>query len=145
LRLKRLEHVGIVVSDLEDGIAFFTALGMEVSGRARVGGETVDRIVGLQGIDAEIAMLKAPGDRGGVELVRFDSPGYEGDEEILPSNVPGIRHLAFQVEGLRDMVSRLTDVGAELVGEIVQYEDSYLLCYLRGPGGAIIELAEPLN
>jgi catechol 2,3-dioxygenase-like lactoylglutathione lyase family enzyme len=136
--------VGIVVGDLEAATAFFVELGLELQGRGPVEGGWVDRVVGLEGVRAEIAMLESPNGDGRVELTKFHSPpGHSGDRQA-PSNTPGIRHLAFAVDDIDALVAPLGACGAELVGEIERYEDRYRLCYVRGPDGIIVELAEPI-
>ena len=141
----RLEHVGIVVSDLADAIGFFRELGLDVQGETSVEGEWVDRIIGLEGVRTQLAIMQTPDGHGRVELVQFDSPPSPPGDRNAPSNAPGIRHLLFAVEDIDDVVARLQARGAELVGELERYEDSYRLCYIRGPEGIIIELAEKLG
>lgn len=137
-----MEHVGIVVNDLAAATEFFVALGLELEGEAPVEGAWVDRIVGLDGIRADIAMLRTPDGHGRLELVKFHAPGHEDDEHAEPANVPGLRHLAFAVDDIDAVVAGLRARGAELVGELVRYEDAYRLCYVRGPEGIILELTE---
>lgn len=140
-----MEHVGIVVDDLAAGTAFFVELGLELQGEAAVEGGWVDRVVGLEGVRAEIAMLETPDGHGRVELAKFHEPsGPEGDSRA-PANVPGIRHLSFAVEDLDTVLAGLQARGVELVGEVERYKDIYRLCYVRGPEGIIVELAERLG
>jgi catechol 2,3-dioxygenase-like lactoylglutathione lyase family enzyme len=140
-----MEHVGIVVDDLDSAIAFFEDLGLELQGRQPVGGAWVDRIIGLEGVRADVAMLETPDGHGRVELSTFRSPTGAVADRHQPANVPGLRHLAFSVDDVEALVARLQDRGVELVGELVRYEDVYLLCYVRGPEGIIVELAQELT
>jgi catechol 2,3-dioxygenase-like lactoylglutathione lyase family enzyme len=139
-----MDHVSIVVGDLEGAVEFFAELGLLLEGEAPVGGAWVDRVVGLQDVRAEIAMMRTPDGIGRLELVRFHSPANQGQNRPEPANAPGIRHIAFEVEDIDAVVAALQARGAELVGELERYEDSYRLCYVRGPEGVIIELAEPI-
>jgi catechol 2,3-dioxygenase-like lactoylglutathione lyase family enzyme len=143
--IQRMEHVGIIVEDLADAVAFFVELGLELQGEASVEGDSVDRIVGLDGVRAQIAMLQTPDGHGRVELAKFHAPSTGGGYERAPANAPGIRHLAFAVEDIDAVLARLQARGAELVGELGRYEDRYRLCYVRGPAGIIVELAEQIS
>jgi catechol 2,3-dioxygenase-like lactoylglutathione lyase family enzyme len=143
--IRRFEHVGIVVDDLPAATEFFLALGLEQRGEAEVGGEWVDRIVGLDGVRAELVMLQAPDGQGQVELVKFRSPPSEGGDPGAPANAFGIRHLSFLVEDIDGVIAGLESHGGELVGEVERYSDIYRLCYMRGPEGIIVELAEELG
>ena len=145
MAIQRMDHVGIVVDDLAAATEFFVELGLELQGEAAVEGRWVDRIVGLDGVRAEIAMLQTPDGHGRIELVKFHSPSTQGGDRHAPANTPGIRHLAFVVEDIDAVVAGLRARGAELVGELVRYEDSYRLCYVRGPEGIIVELAEQIG
>lgn len=145
MAIERMEHVGIVVDDLAAAIAFFVELGLELQGEAAVEGGWVDRVVGLEGIRAQIAMLQTPDGHGRVELAKFHAPSSRGGEERAPANTPGMRHLAFAVEDIDTVLDGLQARGAELVGEVERYEDRYRLCYVRGPEGIIVELAEKLG
>jgi len=140
-----MDHVGIVVDDLAAATEFFVELGLVLQGEGVVEGGWADRIVGLEGVRAELAMMQTPDGNGRVELVRFESPASEGDARDAPANTRGIRHISFAVEGLDDLVARLSARGAELVGELERYEDIYRLCYVRGPEGIIVELAEEIG
>jgi catechol 2,3-dioxygenase-like lactoylglutathione lyase family enzyme len=140
-----MDHVGVVVKDLPAAIEFFTQLGMEAQGNGSVGGELVDRIVGLDGVQVEMAMLKTPGGDAKIELVKFLSPPVEDGDPGAPSNTRGLRHLCFEVEDVDSLVADLEERGGELVGEVVSYGNSYRLCYVHGPEGIIVELAEPLG
>lgn len=143
--LPRLEHVGIVVGDLEAAKAFFAELGLEVEAEMTVEGRAVDRIVGLDGVESAMAMLRTPDGHGKLELIRYRTPaGPDGDPQA-PSNAPGLRHILFEVADIEDVLARLKPHGAELVGELVRYEDSFKLCYVRGPEGIIVELAERIG
>ena len=145
MTVQRMDHVGIVVGDLPAATAFFVELGLELQGEAQVEGGWVDRVVGLEGVRAEIAMLQTPDGHGRVELARFHAPAGVGGERHAPANAPGIRHVTFAVDDLDAVVAGLRDHGAELVGEIESYEDRYRLCYVRGPEGIIVELAERIG
>jgi catechol 2,3-dioxygenase-like lactoylglutathione lyase family enzyme len=146
MTLKRMDNVLIVVEDLEAAKAFFVELGMELEGETQVEGPSVDRTVGLEGVRADITMLRTPDGHGRVELTRFHTPpAVRSEPENAPANTLGIRRIMFAVEGIDDVVARLRGHGAELLDEIAQYEDSYRLCFLRGPEGIIIGLAEQLN
>jgi catechol 2,3-dioxygenase-like lactoylglutathione lyase family enzyme len=141
----RMDHVGVVVSDLSGAVAFFAALGLEEAGSGPVSGDWVDRIVGLEGVRAELVFLQTPDGHGRLELVRFDAPAGPTGDPGAPSNVPGLRHVAFAVDDLDAVLDRLGALGAQLVGTVEQYEDQYRLCYVRGPEGIIVELAQPLT
>ncbi|HEY8083146.1 MAG TPA: VOC family protein [Solirubrobacterales bacterium] len=145
MTIQRMEHVGIVVDDLAAATEFFVELGLELQGETPVEGRWVDRIVGLDGVRAEIAMLQTPDGNGRVELAKFHSPSTQGGDRDAPANTPGIRHIAFAVEDIDAVVAGLRARGTELVGELERYEDSYRLCYVRGPEGIIVELAEKIG
>ena len=145
MTVRRLEHIGIVVDDLVAATAFFVALGLEVEGEASVEGSLVDRINGLEGVRAEIVMLQTPDGKPQIELAKYRSPSYEGDDGPAPANAPGIRHILFVVDDIEESLAGLRAHGGELVGELVNYENSYWLCYLRGPAGIIVELAEKIG
>jgi catechol 2,3-dioxygenase-like lactoylglutathione lyase family enzyme len=137
-----MDHVGIIVDDLAAATEFFVELGLEVQGEFSVEGPWVDRIVGLEGVRNDAAMLQTPDGNGRLELIQFHSPPAEGDDRHAPANTRGLRHIAFAVDDIEDVIARLRARGAELVGELVRYGDSYRLCYVRGPEGIIVELAE---
>jgi catechol 2,3-dioxygenase-like lactoylglutathione lyase family enzyme len=137
--------VGIVIDDLAAAKTFFLELGMELVGEGAVAGESADRIVGLDGIDTEIAMLATPDGNSRIELATFRSPAGPAADPRAQANVPGLRHLCFNVDDIEAVLHRLRPLGAELVREVVRYEDSYLLCYVRGPEGIILELAQDLG
>jgi catechol 2,3-dioxygenase-like lactoylglutathione lyase family enzyme len=145
MTIQRMDHVGVVVEDLADAVGFFTALGLELQGEAPIEGDWVDRIVGLEGVQAQIAMLQTPDGHGRVELAKFHTPPTDGGDRRAPANAPGIRHITFAVEDIDAVLARLRAHGAELVGELGRYEDSYRLCYIRGPEGIIVELAERIG
>jgi catechol 2,3-dioxygenase-like lactoylglutathione lyase family enzyme len=145
MAIQRLDHVGIVVDDLAAATEFFVELGLEPRGGALVEGGWVDRVVGLDGVRSELVMLRTPDGQGRVELAKFHSPPSHGGDRQAPANATGIRHVAFVVEDIDDAVDRLRARGAELVGELERYEDSYRLCYVRGPEGIIVELAEEIG
>jgi catechol 2,3-dioxygenase-like lactoylglutathione lyase family enzyme len=146
MTLKRMDNVLIVVEDIEAAKAFFTELGMELEGETTVEGPFVDRTVGLEGVRADITMMRAPDGHGRVELTRFHTPpAVRAEPENAPANALGIRRIMFAVDDIDDVVARLRNHGAELVGEMAQYEDIHRLCFLRGPEGIIIGLAEQLG
>ncbi len=145
MTIERMDHVGIVVDDLLGAIEFFVELGLELQGEASVEGRWVDRVVGLDGVQAEIAMLQTPDGHGRVELAKFHAPAAQGGDRHAPANALGIRHITFAVDDIDAVVARLRARGAELVGELERYEDIYRLCYVRGPEGIIVELAERIG
>jgi catechol 2,3-dioxygenase-like lactoylglutathione lyase family enzyme len=140
-----MEHVGIVVDDLAAATEFFVELGLELVGEGSVEGRWVDRIVALEGVRVDFAMMQTPDGHGRLELVKFHSPSTRGGDRHAPANTLGLRHVAFAVEDIDAVVAGLRARGAELVGELEQYEDSYRLCYVRGPEGIIVELAEQIG
>jgi catechol 2,3-dioxygenase-like lactoylglutathione lyase family enzyme len=141
-----MDNVGIVVDDLKAAIAFFVELGLELEGEATVEGQWVDRTVGLDGVKCDIAMLRTPDGHGRLELSKFDAPPLiRRTPEPAPVNTLGYLRAMFAVDDIKDVVTRLEAHGARLVGEVVRYEDVYLLCYVRGPEGIIIGLAEQLS
>jgi catechol 2,3-dioxygenase-like lactoylglutathione lyase family enzyme len=146
MTIKRMDNVLIVVDDLEAAKAFFVELGMELEGERPVEGSWVGSVVGLEDVRADIAMMRTPDGHGRVELTKFHTPpAVRAEPETAPANALGIRRIMFAVEDIDDVVGRLRSHGAELVGEIAQYEDIYRLCFLRGPEGIIIGLAEQLT
>jgi catechol 2,3-dioxygenase-like lactoylglutathione lyase family enzyme len=145
MAIQRLEHVGIVVDDLAAATEFFVELGLVLQGERPVEGRWVDRVVGLEGVRADIAMMQTPDGNGRLELTKFHSPSSQGDNRQAPANTPGIRHVAFAVEDIDAVVAGLRSRGAKLVGELERYQGSYRLCYVRGPEGIIIELAEKIG
>jgi catechol 2,3-dioxygenase-like lactoylglutathione lyase family enzyme len=144
-KLLQMNNVGIVVEDIKAAIAFFAELGLELEGETTVEGQWVDRIVGLDGVRSDIAMMRTPDGHGRLELSKFQRPTASNVELNAQVNTLGIRRIMFTVEDINEVLARLQALGAELVGEIVQYEDMYLLCYVRGPEGILVALAEPLR
>ena len=145
MTLQRMDNVLIVVEDLEAAKAFFVELGMELEGETTVEGPWVDRIVGLENVRSEIAMMRTPDGHGRIELDKFHTPAAVRTEPMnSPVNTLGIRRIMFTVDDIEDILARLRAHGAELIGEITQYEDMYRLCYIRGPEGIIVALAEQL-
>ena len=145
MAIQRMDHVGIVVEDLEAATAFFVELGLELEGEASVEGGWVDRIVGLEGVRAEIAMMETPDGHGRLELAKFHAPSSPAGDRDAPANAPGIRHVTFAVDDIDAALAGLRAHGGELVGEVERYKDSYRLCYIRGPEGIIVELAEKIG
>jgi catechol 2,3-dioxygenase-like lactoylglutathione lyase family enzyme len=146
MAILQMHNVLIVVDDLEAAKAFFAELGMELEGQTTVEGPWVDRVVGFDGVRADIAMMRTPDGHGRVELTKFHRPpAVRAEPENAPANTLGIRRIMFNVDAIDDVVARLRSHGAEPVGEIAQYEDIYRLCFLRGPEGIIIGLAEQLS
>jgi catechol 2,3-dioxygenase-like lactoylglutathione lyase family enzyme len=145
MTIKRLDHVSVVVDDLAAAIAFFSELGLELEGEAAVEGEWVDRVNGLESVQVDIVMMRTPDGHGRLELTKFRNPKLvEIEPAIAPPNTLGLRSVMFTVESVDDTVARLRANGAELVGEVAQYKDKYRLCYMRGPAGIIVALAEEL-
>ena len=145
MTIKRLDHVSVVVDDLAAAIAFFTELGMSVEGEAAVEGPYVDRVNGLENVLVDIVMMRTPDGHGRLELTKFRNPKLvEIEPAIAPPNTLGLRSVMFAVESVDDTVARMRAYGAELVGEVAQYENLYRLCYMRGPAGIIVALAEEL-
>jgi catechol 2,3-dioxygenase-like lactoylglutathione lyase family enzyme len=140
-----MEHVGIVVDDLAAATEFFVELGLELQGEWPVEGRWVDRVVGLEGVRVDAAMMQTPEGDGRLELIKFHSPPSQGDNGRTPANTRGLRHLAFAVDDIEAVIATLQARGAELVGELERYEDSWRLCYVRGPEGIIIELGEKIG
>jgi catechol 2,3-dioxygenase-like lactoylglutathione lyase family enzyme len=146
MTIRRMDNVLIVVDDLEAATAFFAELGLELEGKTLVEGGWVDRTVGLEGVRADIVMLRTPDGHGRVELTKFHTPSaIRSEPPNAPANTLGIRRIMFAVDDIDEVVARLRTHGAELVGELAQYEDVYRLCYVRGPEGIIVGLAEQLS
>lgn len=144
-RLLRMDNVGIVVESLDDAISFFEEIGLKLEGRMYVEGEWAGRVTGLGSQVVEIAMMATPDGHSRLELSRFISPGVIADHRTAPVNSLGYLRVMFTVKELDELVLRLTEKGAQLVGEVVQYEESYRLCYIRGPEGILVGLAEELG
>jgi catechol 2,3-dioxygenase-like lactoylglutathione lyase family enzyme len=146
MTLLRMDNVLIVVEDIEAAKAFFAELGMKLDGETTVDGPWVDSVIGLDGVRADIAMMRTPDGHGGVELTKFLTPAaVRAGPENAPANTLGIGRIMFAVDDIDDVVARLRTHGAELVGEIAQHENIYRLCYMRGPEGIVIGLAERLG
>lgn len=144
MTVKRMDNVGIVVEDLEAAIDFFTELGLDLEGRAPIEGEWAERVTGLRGMRVEIAMMRTPDGHGRLELSRYLAPPVAADHRDAPVNSLGYLRVMFTVENIDDTIDRLRRYGARVVDEVVRYEDAYRLCYLRGPEGILIGLAEEL-
>jgi catechol 2,3-dioxygenase-like lactoylglutathione lyase family enzyme len=145
IMIKRLDHVSVVVDDLEAAIAFFTALGMTIEGQMPIEGAWVDRVNGLENVQVDIVMMRTPDRHGRVELTKFRNPKLiEIEPAITPPNAMGLRSIMFAVESVDEAIARLRANGGELVGEVAQYENTYRLCYMRGPANIIVALAEEL-
>lgn len=146
MTLLRLDNVAIVVDDLDAAIAFYTELGMELEGRQLIEGEFADQSVGLDGIRSEIAMMRVPGGNGRLEITTYHRPEASATTPpALPPNTLGLHRVMFAVDDIDDTIARLRPHGAELLGEVANYEDVYRLCYLRGPSGVILALAEEIG
>ncbi|MEU7029125.1 VOC family protein [Streptomyces sp. NPDC046275] len=143
MTLQRMDNVGIVVEDLDAAVAFFTELGMQVEGTAQIEGLFADQAVGLDGVRSTIAMMRTPDGHGKLELAQYHRPAAIGDgTRNPPPNTLGMHRVMFAVDDIDDTIRRLRAHGAELLGEVAQYKDIYRLCYLRGPSGIILALAE---
>jgi|SRR4051812_10410948 len=145
MTVKRMDNVGIVVESLDAAVAFFTELGLELEGKATIEGEWAGRVTGLGDQHVEVAMMRTPDGHSRLELSRFLAPAPVADHRNAPVNALGYLRVMFAVDDLDDTLARLRPHGAELVGEVVQYEDVYRLCYIRGPEGLLIGLAEQLS
>ncbi|QND38906.1 VOC family protein [Rhizobium leguminosarum bv. viciae] len=143
--LKRMDNVGIVVNDLEEMIDFFRELGLELEGRAAIEGEWAGRVTGLGNQHVEIAMMRTPDGHSRLELSRFLTPPVVADHRNAPVNALGYLRVMFTVDDIKETLERLSKRGAQLVGEVVDYQDIYRLCYIRGPGGLLIGLAQELS
>jgi catechol 2,3-dioxygenase-like lactoylglutathione lyase family enzyme len=140
-----MDNVGLVVNDLQAAIAFFTELGLELVGETTVEGPSVDRLVGLDGVRSDIALMRTPDGHSQLELTKFQEPPAVAAEPNIPVNILGACRIMFAVTDIDDVIARLKKHGATLVGEVTQYEDMYRLCYLRGPEGFVVALAEELG
>jgi catechol 2,3-dioxygenase-like lactoylglutathione lyase family enzyme len=145
MAIKGMAHVGMVVEDLPAATEFFVQLGLELLGEGQVEGDWVGRIIGLDDVRAEIVMLRTPDGHAEVELSKFLSPPSPDSDSHAPANAPGIRHLSFIVDDINTAVAGLQARGTELVGQVENYKDTYLLCYVRGPEGIIVELVEKID
>ncbi|TWD80968.1 catechol 2,3-dioxygenase-like lactoylglutathione lyase family enzyme [Kribbella amoyensis] len=146
MTIKRMDNVGIVVEDLTAAVAFFEELGLELEGQAQVAGPVADQTTGLDGVRCDIAMLRTPDGHSRLELAKYVTPAAIAPvPENQPHNTVGMHRVMFAVDDIENVVTRLRTHGAELVGSIAQYEDTYRLCYVRGPGGIIVGLAEQLT
>jgi catechol 2,3-dioxygenase-like lactoylglutathione lyase family enzyme len=145
MKIRHVDHIGINVEDLEAAKAFFTDLGFTVMGQSVMEGELLDRVTGLKDAKDDLLMLQAPDGQLNLELVKFHHPIDEAGAQLSAANTLGLRHLCFEVEGFDNIVAGLRQKGYELVGEVQTYEDVWKLCYIRGPEGIIIELAEQLT
>src|SRR5947209_19583718 len=145
MTVQRMDNVGVVVDDLPGAIAFFAELGLELEGRAMIEGDWSGRVTGLRGQRVEIAMMRTPDGHGRIELSRFFTPPVVADHRNAPVNALGYLRVMFAVADLDDTLARLREHGAQLVDEVVQYEDVYRLCYVRGPEGILIGLAERIG
>ena len=139
-----MDNVGIVVESLDAAISFFAELGLELEGRATIEGDWAERVTGLRHMRVEIAMMRTPDGHSRLEISRFLTPATVADHRNAPVNALGYLRIMFAVEDIDDTLARLRSHGAELVGELAQYEDKYRLCYVRGPGGILIGLAEQI-
>jgi catechol 2,3-dioxygenase-like lactoylglutathione lyase family enzyme len=146
MTIQRMDNVAIVVDDLDAAVAFFTELGMELDGKAQIEGSWADRTVGLDGIRSEIAMMRTPDGHSKLELTKYHAPAAIGaGKESPPPNTLGLHRIMFAVDDIDDTIARLRAHGAELLGEVAQYESIFRLCYLRGPAGIIVALAEQIG
>jgi catechol 2,3-dioxygenase-like lactoylglutathione lyase family enzyme len=143
--IQRMDNVAIVVDDLAAATAFFVALGLELEGEATVEGSAVDRLVRLEGVRSDIAMMRTTDGHGRLELTKYHSPASRDGDPRAPANTLGLHRIMFAVADIDDVLDRLRPHGAELVGELVEYENSYRLCYVRGPAGILVALAEQIT
>jgi catechol 2,3-dioxygenase-like lactoylglutathione lyase family enzyme len=146
MALQRMDNVGIVVEDLAGAIAFFRELGLELEGQMTVEGHWVDQVVGLEGVRSDIAMMRTPNGHGRLELARYQRPAaVSAGPRPAPANTLGLHRVMFAVDDIDDVLARLQARGAQLIGEVAQYENAYRLCYLRGPEGIILALAQQIG
>jgi len=146
MTIHRMDNVAIVVDDLDGAVAFFTELGLELEGKGQIQGRWADRTVGLDGVRSEIAMMRSPDGHGKLELTKYHSPvTVRAEPQNPPPNTLGLHRVMFAVDDIDDTVARLRAHGAELLGKVARYEDIYRLCYLRGPAGIIVALAEQIS
>ncbi|MGI5171641.1 VOC family protein [Spirillospora sp. CA-253888] len=146
MAVQRMDNVGIVVGDLDAAVAFFSELGLELEGKAQVEGPWAGRTVGIEGVRCDIAMMRTPDGHSRLELAKYQTPeALDAGQRHQPHNTLGMHRVMFAVDDLGDTVARLRRYGGELVGDVVRFEDSYLLCYVRGPEGVFIGLAQQLS
>jgi catechol 2,3-dioxygenase-like lactoylglutathione lyase family enzyme len=145
MSVRSFEHVGVIVHDLDAAADFFELLGFTRSEPMSVGGEWADRVNGLSGTRVEMVFVTAPDGSGALELSRFLAPTDGGPAIPAPSNVPGLRHIAYRVDDLEELLTRVRGAGYDTVADVVRYEDQWLLCYVRGPEGLIVELGQRLD
>lgn len=145
MKIQNIDHVGVVVNDLPAAKAFFLHLGLEVQGEGEVAGAWVDRVVGLDNMKVAFVFMRVPDGQAGIELIKFHTPADERGVRPAPANTLGIRHIAFAVENIEAVVAKLKERGAEPFREVQSFEDTYKLCYVRGPEGIILELAERIG
>ncbi|MGE3274165.1 MAG: VOC family protein [Vicinamibacterales bacterium] len=145
MTVKRMDNVGIVVEDLDAAVEFFTELGLTLEGRMPIEGEWAGRVTGLRGQRVEIAMMRTPDGHSRLELSRFDAPAIASDHRAAPVNALGYLRVMFTVDDVNDTIARLSKLGATVVDEVVDYQDVYRLCYIRGPEGILIGLAQELK
>ena len=144
MRINRIDHIGVIVEDLAAAKAFLLDFGLEVQGEADMEGELVDRLLGLRGVKTSLVMMRPPGGEASIELIKFHSPSDQNEVQ-LSVTAPGIRHIAFLVEDIETLVATVKAKGAEVFSEIQAYGNSYKLCYVRGPEGIILDLAEEIT
>ncbi len=145
MKVKRMDNVGIVVKDIDAAVQFFTELGLTLEGRMPIHDEWAGRVTGVRGQRVEVAMMRTPDGHSRIELSRFDAPAIESDHRTAPVNSLGYQRIMFTVEDIDDTLARLSKLGARLVDEVVNYENIYRLCYIRGPEGILIGLAQQLG
>jgi catechol 2,3-dioxygenase-like lactoylglutathione lyase family enzyme len=146
MTVQRMDHVGIVVGDLQAAVGFFAEVGLELQGEMTMEGHPlVDRLLRLEGVRTSFAFMRTPDGHSQLELIQFHSPPMQEADPHAPAHTAGLRHITFAVDDIKDVLGRLQARGAELVGELVNYEDMYWLCYVRGPEGIIVELAEQIG
>ena len=146
MTIQRMDNVLIVVEDIDAVISFFVELGMELEGKGPIEGPWVERVIGIDGVRQDVAMLRTPDGHGRIELAMFHTPtAIRAEPTDTPANTLGIRRIMFAVDDVEDVIARLRNHGAELVGDVAQFEDSYRLCYVRGPEGIVVGLAEQLS
>ncbi len=145
MKIHRIDHVGVIVDDLPAAKAFFLDFGLEVLGEGDLEGEVIDRVVGLDGVKTAIVMLRTPDGQANIELIKFYAPSDEKGIQQPFANTLGIRHIAFAVEDIEAVVAKLKNKGVEAFNEIQNYDNAYKLCYIRGPEGIILELAEQIK